>query len=98
QRLVDPLLLEDDADAGAKRTLALRRVVSEDADLAGVRRAVALEDLDERRLAGPVRPEDGEHLAAADVEVDAVERLRDAVVGLAQAAHADRRGAVAGLG
>src|SRR4029078_4485995 len=36
QRLVDPLLLEDDADPGAERALALRRVVAEDADLAGV--------------------------------------------------------------
>ena len=91
-----PVLLEDDADARAERALALRRVVAEDADVAGVRRAVALEDLHERGLAGAVGPEDGEHLAAADVEVDAVERLRDAVVGLAQAAHATADGGGSG--
>ena len=58
--------------------------------LAGVGRAVALEDLHERGLARAVGAEDGEHLPAPDVEVDAVERRRDAVVGLAQAAHAHR--------
>ena len=36
--------------------------------------AVALEDLDQGGLAGAVGPEQGEHLAAADGEVDAVER------------------------
>ena len=56
--------------------------------LAGVGAAVALEDLDERRLAGAVGTEQGEQLAAADREVDAVERLHGAV-GLAHAADLD---------
>ena len=49
---------------------------------------VALEDLDGRRLAGPVRAEQAEHLAARDLEADAAHRL-DLAVGLAQVAHLD---------
>ena len=37
-----------------------RRVVAEDPDRALVGAPVALEDLDRRRLAGPVRPEQGD--------------------------------------
>ena len=67
---------------------AASRVVAEDADLAAVAVAEALEDLDGRRLAGAVRAEQGEHLAALDLEVDAVDGVA-AAVGLAQAGHAD---------
>ena len=63
------------------------RVEPEHLHLAAVARAVALEDLDRRRLAGAVRPEQAEHLAARDLEVDPAQRL-DAVVGLAQPADA----------
>ena len=35
----------------------------------------AADDVDQRRLAGAVRPEQREDLAAADVEVDVLERL-----------------------
>ena len=41
--------------------------------------AEALEDLDRRRLAGAVGAEEGEDLAAADLEVDAADRLVIAV-------------------
>ena len=43
----------------------LARVVSEHRHRAAAARAVALEDLDRRRLAGAVGPEQPEHLAAA---------------------------------
>ena len=51
--------------------------------------AVALEDLDRRRLAGAVGTEQPEHLAAPDVEVDPTNRL-EVGIGLAQAADLDR--------
>ena len=75
ERAVDALLLEDDADARSERALAPGGVVAEDRHVARVGGAVALEDLDERRLAGAVGTEEREHLAAADIEVDAVEGL-----------------------
>ena len=81
------LLLQDDADPLAEGALAPTGIEPEDAQLAGVGAAVAFEDLDERGLAGAVRAEHREHLAAADGEVEAVERLH-AAVGLAHAAHA----------
>ena len=85
---VDGALLEDDADPLAEGALAQAGVEAEHPDIASVGAAVALEDLDERGLAGAVGAEQGEHLAAAHGEVDAVERLH-AVVGLAHAANLD---------
>ena len=52
------------------------RVLAEHLDLAAVAVAVALEDLDRRRLAGAVRAEQAEHLAGADLEVDAADAPR----------------------
>ena len=68
----------------ATRRSAVRGVGAEHVDVAAVARAVALEDLGGRGLAGAVGAEQGEHLAAHDVEVDAVDGLRLAV----RAAHA----------
>jgi hypothetical protein len=65
------------------------RVDAEHLDAAGVATAVALEDLDRRRLAGAVRPEQAEHLARIDGEVDAPKGL-PLPVALAQAANDDR--------
>ena len=62
-----------------------------------VRVAEALEDLDGRRLAGAVRPEEGEDLAALDLEVDAGDRL-DLAVALAQPADGDDRLHAASVG
>ena len=55
-----------------------------------VGRAQALEDLDGRRLAGAVRAEQAEDLAAGDLEVDAVDG-DEVAVALGQAADADHR-------
>ena len=78
-------LLQDDADALAERPLGAAGVEAEHGHLAAVALAVALEDLDGRRLAGAVRAEQAEDLAGSDLEVDPAHRL-DAVVRLAQAA------------
>ena len=56
---------------------------------AAVALAVALEDLDGRRLAGAVRAEQPEDLAGGDLEADAADGL-DLAVRLAQAADLDR--------
>ncbi len=70
--------------------VGVRGVDAEHVDVAGVAVAVALEDLGGRGLAGAVGAEQGEHLAAHDVEVDAVGGLRLAVRP-AQAPGADRQ-------
>src|SRR5436305_562065 len=57
-------------------------------ELAAVGALLAGQDADERALAGTVRPGDAENLAGANVEIDAVQRDRAAVV-LAQAADRD---------
>ena len=80
-----PVALEDDPDPRAQRARALAGIEAEHADLAGGALAVALEDLDGGRLAGAVRPEQTEHLAAADLEVDSANGL-ELGVGLAQSA------------
>ena len=69
---------------------ALLRIDAEHLDGAAVARAVALEDLDGRRLAGAVRAEQAEHLARLDREVDPAERF---VVAVALAEARDRDGA-----
>ena len=60
------------------------------AELAGAAVVVALEDLDRRRLAGPVGAEEAEDLAGPDLEVDPAHRLVLAV-GLAEPPDAYRR-------
>ena len=55
------------------------RVGAEHRHGAAVAAAVALEDLDRRRLAGAVRAEQREDLALADLEADAAQRLVPAV-------------------
>ena len=71
-----PAALQHDADPLAQLGRRARRVEAEHADLAGGPVAVALEDLDRRRLARAVGPEQAEHLAAAHGEVDAAARPR----------------------
>ena len=66
----------------------MRRVHAEHARLAAAARAVALEDLDDRRLARAVGPQQTEHLAASHLEADPTHSLHLAV-GLAQVAHLD---------
>ena len=63
------------------------RILAEHRHRAAVPVAVTLEDLDRGGLASPVRAQQREHLAAADVQVDAVDSDRRAVA-LAEPAHA----------
>ena len=60
----------------------------EDVDVAGRPLAVALEDLGGGGLAGAVRTEQREHLAAIHVDVDPLDGL-EVAVGLAQSADVD---------
>src|SRR4051812_42298527 len=64
-------------------------VVAGDQRMPGVRLRQRRQHADGRRLAGAVRSEQTEHLAVADGERDAVERL-DLAVALAQLLHRDR--------
>ena len=82
--------LEHDADPLAPVAAGALRVDAEDGDAAAVALAVALEDLDRRRLAGAVRAEQAEDLALLDLEADAANGL-DLAVRLAQVADGDGR-------
>ena len=92
---VYPGRLQHDADVWLQGVALMARVVAEHGHAALVTVAVALEDFDRRRLAGAVRPEQGEDLAPGYLEVHSVDRLQGAV-GLAQAAHQHRRFLVRG--
>jgi hypothetical protein len=72
---------------GAPSTL---RILAQDRHLAAAALAIALEDLDRRRLAGAVGAEEREHLACVDVQVDPPDGL-DVPVGLAEALDLDHR-------
>ena len=84
QRGVERRRLQDDAEPVAPCAAGALRVDSEHLDAAAVSLAVALEDLDGRRLPGAVRAEQPEDLARCDLEVDPPHRLERAVA-LAQA-------------
>ena len=84
-------VLQDHSDPLLERPRSRRRIVAEDRDLATVAAAVALQDLDGRRLPRAVRAEETEHFAFPDLEADSAESL-DSVVGLAEIAYDDRVG------
>src|SRR5919106_1971450 len=90
EQVVDGGGLEDDADPRAEVAARASRILPEHAHVAGVSPPVALEDLHGRRLACPVRAEEGEDLAGANLEGDAVENFPRAV-GLAESGDPDRR-------
>ena len=64
---------------GAEARAVAHGIEAEHTDAAGIGDAVALEDLDGRRLARAVRPEQTEHLARRDREREAVDRVHVAV-------------------
>src|SRR5580704_12871256 len=90
---VDAPRLQHDPDPLAQLDRAVRGVVAEYRDIAARARAVTLENLHGRRLAGPVGTEQAEHLTAANGDVDAAHRLVVAVA-LAQLAHLDCGGRI----
>ena len=73
QLLLDAGGLQDDADPVAQLARRGAGVIPEDRDAPRRRDAVALGDLGDRRLAGPVGPQQAEHLAVGDVEADAAD-------------------------
>src|SRR3954452_8211760 len=79
--VVEPRLLEDDPHPLAQRARPAAGVEAEHPHVAARPLAVALQDLDRRRLARTVGPEQPEDLAALHAEVDAADGL-DALVGL----------------
>ena len=70
---VDAAALEHQPDARPERRATSRGIGPEDPGAAAVRAAVALDDLDGRRLARAVGPEQGHELARRDGQRDAVE-------------------------
>ena len=56
--------------------------IDNDPSLTGVDDAA--NDADQRGLAGPIGPQQGQDLSSADVEVDAFERLKTRSVGFGQ--------------
>jgi hypothetical protein len=78
--------LQHHADPGPPGFPAVRRVDAEHADLSRRPDPEALQDLDRGRLAGPVRPEQDEHLPAPRGERDSVEHI-GLPVAHAQVAH-----------
>ena len=79
QVTVDPRGLQHDTDVRLQRLAFVARVVPEHRHLALVPMAEALQDLDRRRLAGAVRPQQREDLAPGDLEVHPVDRLQGPV-------------------
>src|SRR5262249_10345739 len=91
---VDPARLEDDPDAAAKLDRPSGGIVPQHGYLSAGALPVALEDLYRRGLAGSVRAEQPEDLAAMDVDVDPAHGLELAVA-LYEVAHLDGRGRIA---
>jgi hypothetical protein len=90
QARVEAAALEHDPDALAQLALTSFGVVAEHADAAAGAPPVALEDLDRRRLASPVRAEQAEHLAARDLEGETADGV-DVAIALAEVGNLDRR-------
>ena len=88
-------LLRHQADLAARGAVVAHDVVAVGEHRAGAGVDDAADDADQRGLAGAVGPEQREDLAAADVEVDVLERLEARGVGLADVADRDDGGGVA---
>src|SRR5207302_6445974 len=88
--------LQHDAYALAQGAAVRRGILAQHRHLSRAALAVALEDLHRGRLAGPVGPEQPEHLAALHRDVDRPHGLEGAVA-LAQTADLDRRARRGGI-
>ena len=77
-------LLRHQADQRARGAVVLDDVVAVDRDRALRRIENAADDADQRGLAGAVRAEQREDLAAPDLEIDRFQRLETGRVGLGQ--------------
>jgi hypothetical protein len=86
---VEPDLLEGDADAPPDRGAVADDVDARDAGAAAGGREQGAQHAHGRGLAGPVRPEEAEDLAARDGEVDRAHRLDAALEGALERAGLD---------
>src|SRR6185312_5502127 len=77
-------LLRHQPDQGARGAVILADVVTADGDASLADIGDAADDADQGGLAGAVRSEQCEYLAAADVKVDVLQRLEAGAVGLRQ--------------
>ena len=66
------------------RAILVFEMMSVDQDHAARRIDDAAHDVDQRGLAGAVRPQQREDLAAPDLQVDAVQRLESGAIGLGE--------------
>src|SRR5689334_21645719 len=89
QLLRELRFLQLDAEALAKLAVVARPAPAEHDDITLVGGVEALADLDRRRLAGAVRPEQAETFAGRDLEVQSIDG-DDVRVALAEAVHRDR--------
>src|SRR5439155_15013382 len=87
----DGELLRYEPDQLARRAVVLDDVVAADRHAARGRRDDAADDVDERGLAGAVRPEQREYFAVPDFQVDALERAQPRRVGLGKPGDGDDR-------
>ena len=85
-------LLRDKADQSARRAVVAGDVVAAHRGLPARGRDEAAEDGDEGGLPGPVRTEQGEDFAFADIERDTGQRDGAAGIGLGEVADLDDRG------
>ena len=74
--------LRHQPDQRARGAIIPVDVMAADRDAALAQIGDAADDADQRGLAGAVRPEQREDLAALDVQIDAVQRLETGAVGL----------------
>ena len=81
--------LRHQADHGARGAVVADVVVAVHRHRAGGRIDDAADDADQRGLAGAVRPEQRENLAAPDLQVDALQRLEARGVGLRKISDGD---------
>jgi hypothetical protein len=79
--------LRDQADLAPRRAIVAHHVVAGGEHRAFAGRDQPANDADQGRLARAVRPEQGEDLALADVQVDALERLEAAGVGFLEVSY-----------
>ena len=77
-------LLRHQPDQRARRAIVLDEMMAADQHRTGGRIDDAADDVDQRGLAGAVRPEQREDFAARDVEIDALQRMKPGRIGLDQ--------------
>jgi hypothetical protein len=76
--------LRDEPDHGSSRTVFGNDVVTAGHNDARCRVDDPADDVDQRRLSGAVRTQQGENLSTTDVQVDVLERLQAGSVGLGE--------------